>query len=315
MSMDELRMAEHSQHGVSVIVPTLQRGDFLADCLRDLAAQTHERLEVVIVDQSDTVPPQVVEALKLLGERASHYRVNFRGLPSARNFGWQFAKHERLIFVDDDVRIPPDFVTRHLDALSTPGVGIVAGGFDEPKRGHDAGPNTGHFFRRTCDPHRGFAATGRFECDHAPGGNFSTRKSLLAQVGGFDETLNYGAALYEDLDFSLRAKSAGFKVLFDGAARLTHLAAPSGGCRVEEVARYTHSLGHNRSLIIARHLTPAEQATAYAYLLKLFAAYAVHYRTPAAVGEGWRGLVRGRAAGKRPPVCTRFGTQHLLPLS
>ena len=113
----------------------------------------------------------------------------------------------------------------------------------------------------------------------------------------------------------MRAKSAGFKVLFDGAARLTHLAAPSGGCRVEEVARYTHSLGHNRSLIIARHLTPAEQATAYAYLLKLFAAYAVHYRNPAAIGEGVRGLRLGRQAGRRAPQCTRFGAQHLLPLS
>ena len=306
-------MAEHSQHGVSVIVPTLQRGDFLADCLRDLAAQTHERLEVVIVDQSDSVPPQVAEALKLLGDRASHYRVNFRGLPSARNFGWQFAKHERLIFVDDDVRIPPDFVTRHLDALSTPGVGIVAGGFDEPKRGHDAGPNTGRFFRHTCNPHRGFAATGRFECDHAPGGNFSTRKSLLAQVGGFDEKLNYGAALYEDLDFSLRAATAGYKVLFDGASRLTHLVAPSGGCRVDQVARYTHSLGHNRSLVISRHLAPAEQATAYAYLLKLFAAYAVHYRNPAAITEGWSGLRIGRAAGQCAPLCTTFGAQHLQP--
>ena len=268
---------------------------------------------MVIVDQSDSVPPQVAEALKLLGDRASHYRVTFRGLPSARNFGWQFAKHERLIFVDDDVRIPPDFVTRHLDALSTPGVGIVAGGFDEPKRGHDAGPNTGHFFRRTCNPHRGFAATGRFEVDHAQGCNLSTFKSVLQRVGGFDETLNYGAALYEDLDFALRAKSAGFKVLFDGASRLTHLVAPGGGCRVDQVTRYTHSLGHNRSLIIARHLAPAEQATAYAYLLKLFAAYAVHYRNPAAIAEGWSGLRLGREAGRRAPLCTRFGQQHLQP--
>jgi GT2 family glycosyltransferase len=255
----------------------------------------------------------VAEALKLLGERASHYRVTFRGLPSARNFGWQFAKHERLIFVDDDVRIPPDFVTRHLDALSTPGVGVVAGGFDEPKRGHDAGPNTGRFFRRTCDPHRGFAATGRFEVDHAQGCNFSTFKTVLQRVGGFDETLNYGAALYEDLDFALRAKSAGYKVLFDGASRLTHLVAPGGGCRVDQVTRYTHSLGHNRSLIIARHLVPAEQATAYAYLLKLFAAYAVHYRNPAAIREGWSGLRLGREAGRRAPLCTSFGSQHLQP--
>lgn len=310
-------MSEQSQHetGVSVIVPTLQRGDFLADCLRDLAAQTYAELEVVIVDQSDTVPPQVAEALTLLGTRASHYRVNFRGLPSARNFGWQHAKHDRVIFVDDDVRIPPDFVARHVDALAVPGVGIVAGGFDEPKRGHDAGPHTGRFFRYTCDPHRGFAATGRFECDHAPGGNFSTSKRLLEQVGGFDETLNYGAALYEDLDFSLRAKAAGYKVLFDGAARLTHLAAPSGGCRVDQVARYTHSLGHNRSLIIARHLTPAEQASAYAYLLKLFAAYALHYRSPSAIREGWTGLQLGRRAGGRAPLCTRFGAEHLQPLT
>ena len=302
-----------NERGVSIIIPTLQRGDFLADCLRDLAVQTYSPLEVVVVDQSDTVPNQVAEALALLGDRASHYRVTFRGLPSARNFGWQFAKHERLIFVDDDVRIPPDFVARHVEALELPGAGVVAGGFDEPKRGDDPGPPTGKFYRHTADPFRGFAARGRFEVDHVPGGNFSTFRSVLAEVGGFDETLNYGAALYEDLDFSLRVKATGRRVWFDGEARLVHLAAPSGGCRVEEVARYTHSLGHNRALIIARHLTPTEQATAYPYLLKLFAAYAYRYRNPAAVSEGLRGLRIGRRAGMRAPVCTTFSTDHLKP--
>jgi GT2 family glycosyltransferase len=304
---------EGLKQGVTVVVPTLQRGDFLADCLRDLGAQSHRPLEILVVDQSDSVPEPVAQVLRELGDLVSHYRVTFRGLPNARNFGWQKARYEAVVYVDDDVRVPPDFVARHLDALCQPGVGIVAGGIDEKSRAHDPGPPTGAFDRLRCEPVRGFAARGRFDVTHAPGGNFSGWRHVFESCGGFDEALSYGAALYEELDLCLRARAAGHRVVFDGEARLLHLAAPAGGCRVDEVGRYNRGLGHNRGIIIARHLRRHERPTAWAFLVRLFAAYARQYREPRAITEGIAGARLGYRRGMQPPTCTLYGPEHLRP--
>jgi GT2 family glycosyltransferase len=259
------------------------------------------------------VPETVAQVLHGLGDLVSHYRVTFRGLPNARNFGWQKARYDAIVYVDDDVRVPPDFVARHLDALCQPRVGVVAGGIDEPKRGHDAGPHTGHFDRWHAEPHRGFASEGRFKVDHAQGCNFSAWRDVIREAGGFDEALNIGAALYEDLDFALRVQACGHEVLFAGDARLTHLVAPSGGCRVDQVGRYARSLGHNRAMVIRRHLRWFEKPSAYARLGRLFVSYAVHYRQPLAIRDGIEGLTLGRNAALQPPTCTLYGPEYLRP--
>ena len=296
-----------SATGVTVVVPTLQRGDFLENCIRDLAAQTHRPLEILVVDQSPTVPDKIRELVAELGDIVSYYSVSFRGLPEARNFGLQMARYDAIVYTDDDVRCEPNLVSEHLAALQTPGVGAVAGGIVEPSRGEDNDRPTGKFHRWKAEPLTGFSAHGIQPADHVKGCNFSVWRAAARAAGGFDQTLNFGAALYEDLDFALRIQEAGYKVIFDGEARLTHLVAPSGGCRVDQVGKYTRSLGHNRAIVITRHLSWFEKPGAYAWLMRRVAAYAYHYKQPAVIKEGWNGLLLGRAAGKKPPVCATFG--------
>lgn len=266
--------------GVTVIVPTLNRGGFLYDCLRDLLAQDYRPLEILVVDQSDAIPEPVRELVAAHPDLISYHTVSFRGLPPARNYGWQHARYNALVYVDDDIRCPPTLVRKHLRALSLPNVGAVAGRIVERGRPAAQNGNTGRFQYWTATPERNFhrEAECEVEVDHVPGSNFSTWRSVAAEVGGFDEGLNVGAALYEETEYCLRIKRAGYRIVYNGQAFLEHLVAPSGGCRVEEVEYYMWALAHNRTILIRRYLRWFQKPIAYAELLRLGLAYAVRYR-------------------------------------
>lgn len=293
------------QRGATVVVPTLNRGGFLEPCLRDLLAQTYRPLEILVVDQSDTVPESTRSLATANPDIITHHQVDFRGLPRARNYGWQYARYERIIFVDDDIRCGPDLVAEHVRALGLPHVGAVAGGIDEANKQEAPGGHTGRFNRWTATATRAFCETGSGEVDHGPGGNFSLWREVIRKAGGVDEALNVGAALYEETDLFLRIKAAGYRVWFTGAARLTHLAAPSGGCRVDQVEPYVYSLARNRTVLIRRYLRAYHRPTAFGRLALLAASYARAYRQPRALAAGLRGVVAGWRAGGRKPVCTR----------
>lgn len=264
--------------GVTVIVPTLNRGGFLADCLRDLIAQDYRPLEILVVDQSEAIPEPVRELVAAHPNLISYHTVLFRGLPPARNYGWQHARYDALVYVDDDVRCPPTLVREHLRALLLPNVGAVAGRIVEQGRSPAVNGNIGRFHYWTATPERTFHSMTEMEVDHVAGCNFSTWRSVAAQVGGFDEGLNIGAALYEETEYCLRIKEAGCRIVYNGQAHLEHLVAPSGGCRVEDVERYMWALAHNRTVLIRRYLRWFQKPTAYAELLRLGLAYAVRYR-------------------------------------
>jgi len=296
-----------AEPGATVVVATLNRGGFLAECLADLLAQEHRPLEILVVDQSAEVPGDVLRLADGNPELVSYHRVGFRGLPEARNYGWQHAKYDAIIFVDDDIRCGPRLVSEHVRALGAEGVGVVAGGIDvsgAPAAPSDARAPAARFSRWTATPVGDFAVTGEMEVEHAKGANFSATREAIRAAGGFDEALNVGPALYEELEFCLRARALGRRILYNGSARLTHLAAPGGGCRVGEAPRYVHGLAHNRAVVIRRHVGLLRAPVALARLGILILSHAVRYRSVGAVFSGIAGCAGGLRDGGRPPVCT-----------
>ena len=294
------------------MVPTLNRGPYLTDTLHDLLAQEHRPLEILIVDQSTQENAALRELVAQYPELISYHKVGFHGLPLARNYGWQNAKHEAVIFVDDDIRCGPELVSEHLRVLTKSNCGMVAGAIDERYPREPWNERPGHFNFWTATPSRGFEAAVECQADHVPGGNFSAWRSVLEAAGGFDEALACGAALYEETELCLRVRRCGFDIYFNGNARLDHLAAGSGGCRVADIPTYLRSLGHNRAIVIKRHLRWFQAPTAWVRLLLLFASYAVHYRDGRAFGEGLRGVSEGITAAKQSPLCGQYKPESVL---
>jgi GT2 family glycosyltransferase len=297
------------KQGVTVIVPTLNRGDYLIDTLRDLLAQEHRPIEILVVDQSRHEAPALLDLVLGHGDLISYHKVHFRGLPLARNYGWQRAKYEAIIFVDDDIRCGPYLVSEHLRGLTRPNAGMVAGGIDEGISSEEISVTAGQFNSWTASPVRSFGASGECLVQHVAGCNFSVWRSILKATGGFDEAFATGAALYEETELCLRVRKCGFDIYFNGSARLQHLAGENGGCRVPDLPEYMGSLAHNRAILIRRHLRWFQIPVAYLRLFLLFISYAAHYHTLHIFGPGIAGFLRGVQTAKQPPLCSHYTTE------
>ncbi len=276
--------------GASIVVCTLNRGRTLVNALTDLIRQSYQPLEIIVVDQSDQVAPEVKEFLRSHGSSVRHFHVSFKSLPKARNFGWQQARYSHVIYVDDDIRCTEEFASQHMLTYQNTGCALVAGGVDQ--KGTLLLPSTqvGKFSYWRAVPMQGFSSTESKEVDHAVGCNFSADRAWLEKMGGFDERFGKGAALYEEADFCLRVRRAGGRIQFNGKARLNHLADPTGGCRVDNVVDYVRSLARNRSLIIFEHLSWYYRPTAFLQLAKTVFAYAWRYRNQHAVWAACEGV-------------------------
>ena len=293
-----------SNEGITVVVPTLDREGFLRNTLTDLLAQTHRPLEILVVDQSAQVSAQWLAFVQAHAAVVSYHRVPFRGSAKARNYAWQHARYDALVFVDDDIRCGPSFLAEHLRTLHLAGVGLVAGAVDTPGGPRSMGRSPGRFAQWTANPRAGFEAEGEFECEHAQECNFAVWRKALFTVGGIDEAFDAPAALYEGADLSLRVKRAGFRVYFNGRARLLHWAAPSGGNRVLDIPVYFWGLAHNRAILMRRYLRWYHQPVAAARLSLLALSHAVHFRKPQTLAALFTGYFAGWQAGGRAPCCT-----------
>jgi GT2 family glycosyltransferase len=296
--------------GITVVIPTLDRASFLKDTLSDLLKQQYGLFEILVVDQSEK-KPEFLNNQIYKNDLLRYERVDFKSLPKARNYGWQHARYEVVVYLDDDIRCGPNLLMQHGRAIEFPSVGIVAGGIDEVNNRYPEFKKAGYFNRLTATPTRGFDSFGEFDVDLAPGGNFSVWKRICEECGGIDELFECGAALYEESDFSLRVKKKGYRVFFNGNARITHLAAGAGGCRTPHIPTYVRNLARNRTMMILRHCPVWSYPVAFSVLLKLCMAYTVHYRQPAAVPGLVKGILEGADAARMKPVCTRFGREFM----
>ncbi|MGA2098813.1 MAG: glycosyltransferase, partial [Candidatus Acidiferrum sp.] len=280
----------------------------LIDTLNDLLDQDHRPIEILVVDQSSAVDGVLLNLCREHPKLISYHRVQFRGLPLARNYGWQRARYDTIVFVDDDIRCGRSLISEHLRGLSQPNVGMVAGGVDERISPDNCSGPPGRFNSWTATPVRSFGANGTCLVQHVAGCNFSVTRSVLQAAGGFDEALAVGAALYEETELCMRVRKCGFDIYFNGDARLHHLAAANGGCRVPDIPSYMRSLAHNRAILIERHLRWFQTPVAYFRLFLLFISYAAHYRTLDIFRTGIAGLLAGLRAAKQPPICGNHTT-------
>ncbi len=292
--------------GVSIVIPTINRSTFLINTINSILSLSFQKsYEIIIVDQSSTIDKSILSIFKDNKVIRYFHVTTFRGLPEARNFGWQHALYDYILYLDDDIEIDSNLLEEHYKYIVNPEIGIVAGGITEKYKKNPQIVEIGKYNFYTATPIRGFNMNKKCYVDHAPGGNFSIKKELIQKCGGSDEYLNVGAALYEESDLCLRVKKNGFKIFFNYDAHIFHLAANSGGCRVTNIERYVSSLVHNRAILIARHLNPLQRLTATISLLKLVASYSISYRHNL-FGLFSKPFKKGWADGLKKPKCGNY---------
>ena len=216
---------------ISVIIPTIERGNYLLDTISQLNKQSFKNFEVIVVDQTEKyVNPTETKIKELSKESMRYYRIIPRSVTAAKNFAIKKAKGEILIFIDDDIEIQKDFIKNHLEAYKKyPKAGAIAGRVLQ-----DGFPIINKIlrFNKYGQSEGTYTGTVDGETNTFPGGNCSVKRNIALRVKGFD-TRYYGGSFREESDFANKVHSAGYKIYYYHKAEIFHLAAPSGGNRVK----------------------------------------------------------------------------------
>lgn len=235
---------EDDRSGCSVVIPSYQRGAAAAASIEALLSLREPPTEIILVDQTPEHPPAVAARLGALENagRIRWLRLPEPSIPHAMNTGLRAAQQPIVLFLDDDIVPGESLISAHVAAQAS--ARLVAGQVLQP----------GESPRRLA-PGEAF----RFYSDHAAaitefmGGNFSVDRAAALELGGFDENF-VGAAYRFEAEFAHRYLSAFGPIRFEPAARIDHLAIPTGGTRA-----------HGNHLRTTR---PGHSAGAYYFLLK-----------------------------------------------
>ncbi|MEO8070456.1 MAG: glycosyltransferase [Acidobacteriota bacterium] len=101
---------------VSVVIAARNQADALAHAVNSVLAQTHDRVELIVVDDGSTDgTPAVMRSFEERPE-VTAVRLPRRGLPAARNRGLAEAHGEFVCFVDTEADLAPS----HLEQLVQP---------------------------------------------------------------------------------------------------------------------------------------------------------------------------------------------------
>lgn len=164
---------------VSVVIPTHNRLDLLAQTLRSVLVQDLQELEAIVVDDaSEDATSTWLEQLRDPRVRSVRHDAP-RGVAAARNTGSAIARAPWLAFVDDDDLWTPDKLTAQLAAADAHGAAWAFGG------GIKFLPGPRLFEVAPADPAEVPLLPWR---NTVPGGgsNVIVRRRVLEAVGGFD---------------------------------------------------------------------------------------------------------------------------------
>ncbi|MCV6591597.1 MAG: glycosyltransferase [Silicimonas sp.] len=179
---------------LSIIIITLNEEQRLPRLLGDLARQGRQDFEILHVDsQSDD---GTVAVSKTMAPRFASYRIiemDGRGVSRGRNTGAAAACAERLLFLDADTRLAPDFLENAMAELDTGGcdLGIVQMSAEGLPPQYRLGYGAFNL---------GIRLTARVFPTAIGACLFSTRR-LHDRIGGFDTRLS----LCEDCNYALKA--------------------------------------------------------------------------------------------------------------
>jgi GT2 family glycosyltransferase len=264
---------------ISVIIPTYGREETLRDSIIDILNQDYPHFEVLVVDQSPTHQPEIQAYLETIAaaKKIQWFRLDWASLPGARNYGVRRAQGEIILFIDDDVKIAPQFLAAHAkNYLQNPEIGAVAGRvFDRGKLSDSGGKLQIEYLPPAAmDPG---IAWYHIDLVHtikpqqvltARGCNMSFRREIFTKYGlHFDERFR-GSAVREESDFCLRIRQTGYKIWYDPDAALIHLGEETGGCHDISMRslKYQLTFYHNHFLMALKNLTPLQALRLYAAL-------------------------------------------------
>jgi cellulose synthase/poly-beta-1,6-N-acetylglucosamine synthase-like glycosyltransferase len=228
---------------VSIIIPVYNCEDTVGKCLESLIQLEGNDYEIIMMNDGST-------------DRTCGICDSFPGVqvvtldnggPSrARNKGVELARGEFVVFTDGDCIVERDWLGELRKGFDAPDVAGVGGDQISPDDETPTGRQVQDFLKLI-----GFAGDYVKNCavatetDHNPTCNVMYRKSVLKEVGGFDEAIWPG----EDVELDLKIKRAGYRLIFNPEAVVRHYRTKTYAAYARMMMRY----GNAQSYLVKRY--------------------------------------------------------------
>ena len=182
---------------VSVIIPTYNRADLVAQAVQSVLDQTYEHMETIVVDDGST--DNTPEALKKYQDKINYIYQKRSERSNARNIGFRHSRGNYIAFLDSDDLWLPTKIEKQVQVLNENGdIGLVY--TDVQFIDTDGNPHPGEICWDA--PEREVLYEDLMTHNVITGTTSSVlvRRTCLDKVGLFDEWMN----TCEDLDLFRR---------------------------------------------------------------------------------------------------------------
>lgn len=225
---------------VDVVIVNWNSRTLLEECLDALLKSEPSLIaSVIVVDNGSNEPVREVgdtEVPVSIKRNSSNL-----GFSRACNQGANFGSAEFILFLNPDTTVSRDALRKSVEVLRRDeSIGVCGGRMEEmngaPSTSYATFPSVKQFVAEAlgltfllpnvfhCGRFAPDTRVSSHEVDQVIGAYFLVRRDLFRQLGGFDERY---FVYYEEVDFSLRMKSAGYRSWYESSAVVTHV---GGGC-------------------------------------------------------------------------------------
>ncbi len=214
----------HSNPTVSILVPVHNNIRWTLMCLQALSSSGESTtFEVIVINDASTDSTRK-RLERIGGLRVLNLKKNV-GFLLACNKGLELAQGEFVVYLNNDTEVESGWLDALIENFEDQLVGLVGAKLVYPDgRLQEAGGivfsdasawNFGRFEKPLASPF-----TYRREVDYVSGAAIAVRKSILDNLGGFDE--RFVPAYYEDTDLAFEVRRQGFKVLYEPYSVVVH---------------------------------------------------------------------------------------------
>ncbi|MDO4649054.1 MAG: glycosyltransferase family 2 protein [Eubacteriales bacterium] len=225
---------------VSIIIPNKDHIQDLDRCVRSIENKsTYKNVEYIIVENNSTEPETFAYYKKLEQENPKVHVVYWDGIfnySEINNFGAKYAKGEYLLLLNNDTEvINEDWIEELLGYCMRPDVGIVGARlyYEDNTIQHAGvvmgfGGIAGHCFVQQPRESTGYCH--RIIC--AQDYSAVTAACMMVDRKVFDEAGGLSADLavaFNDIDFCLKVRNAGYLVVYNPYVELYHYESKSRG--------------------------------------------------------------------------------------
>jgi GT2 family glycosyltransferase len=250
---------------VSIVIPTLNSRKDIVKCLNSIRKLDYPNkyIEIIIWDNGSADGTQS-EVNRIFEEMKNEDWKELSMIQSKVNLGGFTTRDELfkrinpntdyVLNIDDDVFLPCDCLTVLIRRLrQNTGAGIIGPRTvyesNQEETAHGAGL-VNLWIGRYSDIDTGSLV----ECDYVIGCCMLIKKEVISEIKGFDRDFYTSHA---EVDFCLRAKKGGYKILYDPSIIVRHNVARGGTKTLERI----YYLYRNKLLVIRKHASLLQKAT------------------------------------------------------